>query len=78
MFNDTWKELLHVSFTFIYTPKDRWIGLRNLGSPNEKDETWKERKGLEQPYQFNFLPCLGVFFKIMRWTSTKKEIKKKK
>lgn len=75
MYGDDFKELFHIDLYF--APKDRWIGLRNIGSPNEKEEGWKDRKGLEQKYQLQLIPCIAMNFSITRWTSTKKEKKKK-
>ena len=51
MYGDDFKELFHLDLYFSYSSKDRWIGLRNVGTPSEKDEGWKNRKGVEQRYQ---------------------------
>lgn len=77
MYGDDFKELYHLDLWFSYASKDRWIGLRNVGTPSEKEEGWRERKGLEQRYQFQLIPCIAINFSITRWTSTKKEKKKK-
>ena len=76
MYGDDFKDLVHLNLYFSYTSKDRWIGLRNIGSPNEKEERWKDRKGLEQNYQFQLIPCIAMNFSITRWTSTKGKKKK--
>lgn len=76
MYGDEFTSLLQLDSGFFYTPKDKWIGLRNIQTPNEKEEGWNNRKGLRQQYQLNFLPCLAFVFHITRWTPIKKEKKK--
>lgn len=76
MYGDDFKELYHLDLYISYTPKDRWIGLRNIGPSNEKNEDWKNRKGQEQRYQLQLIPCISMNFSIIRWTSTKEKKKK--
>lgn len=76
MYGDNFKELYHLDLYISYAPTDRWVGLRNIGNPDEKDEAWKYRKGLQQKYQLQLIPCIAMNFSITRWTSTK--VKKKK
>jgi len=76
MYGDDFKELFHIDLYFSYSSKDRWIGLRNIGSPSEKEQGWKNRKGAEQRYQFQLIPCIAMNFSIVRWKSTKEKKKK--
>ncbi len=76
--DDGYKDLGSFHFFFTYSPKERWIGLRNWRRPNNVEERWKERTGKKQLYLLQLIPCLGVAFEITYWTSTKKEVKKKK
>lgn len=75
--DDGYKDLGSFEMFFLYSPKERWVGIRNWRRPEEKKEEWKNRIGQTQLYLLQLIPCLGIAFKITRWTSTKKEKKKK-
>lgn len=76
--HEGYKDLGSFSMYFVYSPKERWIGIKNWGRPEELKEEWKHRVGKKQLYLLQLIPCLGLSFHITRWTSTKKEVKKKK
>jgi len=77
MYGDDHKHLFTVEFHVQIAPRERWIGLRRVGNPAENDQSWLNRKGSVQDWELNLLPCIGIFFKITHWTSTKEKKKKK-
>lgn len=76
--DEGYKELGSFEMFFLYSPKERWIGIRNWRRPEEVKQEWKNRTGQKQLYLLQLIPCLGIAFKITRWTPIKKETKKKK
>jgi len=76
MNDDGYKDLGSFNFFFTYSPKERWIGIRNWRRPDEIEQQWKDRIGEKQLYLLQLIPCLGIAFFITRWTSTKKKGKK--
>jgi len=76
--DDGYHDLGSFEVSFLYSPKERWIGIRNWRHPNTIDQGWKNRTGKKQLYLLQLIPCLGIAFEITRWTSTKKERKNKK
>ena len=71
------KVLGHLDLWFTYNATERWIGLRKVRKGSEKEEGWKNRKGTEITYLFNFLPTLGIVFSSTRWKPIKESKKKK-
>lgn len=76
--NEGYKDLGSFQMYFVYSPKERWMGIRNWRRSEEINEEWKHRVGQKQLYLLQLIPCLGFAFEITRWTSTKKQVKKKK
>lgn len=70
-------DLFHLDWYGVIQPSEKWIGLRSQGSANNVEQAWRERKGKKQRYQLNLLPCVTIVFDYTKWTSTKKEKKKK-
>lgn len=76
--DDGYKDLKCFHFYFVYSPKEKWIGIRNWRQPQTKEQGWNDRIGKKQLYLLQLIPCLGIAFEVTYWTSTKKEVKKKK
>jgi len=76
MNSEGYKDLGSFQMYFVYSPKERWVGIRNWRTPEIKEQQWKERVGEKQLYLLQLIPCLGIAFEITRWTSTKKKGKK--
>jgi len=75
--DDGYADLGSFEMFFLYSPKERWIGLRNWRTPENVEQRWLNRTGTKQFYLLQLIPCLGIAFKITRWTPIK-EAKKKK
>jgi len=75
MNDDGYKDLGSFQMYFMYSPKERWIGIRNWRRPSKVDEGWLNRTGRKQLYLLQLIPCLGIAFEITRWTSIKKNKK---
>lgn len=78
MIDDTHTTIFHFESFLTFTPKERWIGIRNYRDPEQIKEEWKNRKGTKQWYQLNLIPCLGLHFYINRWHVIDPKIEKKK
>lgn len=76
MLDEGYKDLGSFSMYFVYSPKERWVGIRNWRSPSTIEQQWKDRVGEKQLYLLQLIPCLGFAFEVTRWTSTKKKGKK--
>ena len=76
MFGENTKDIFNFEIGCAYTPNEKWIGLRPRNS-NEKKEEWRNREGIETYYQLNLIPCLGLFFSIVRWKKIEEKKKKK-
>ena len=76
--DDGYKDLGSFKLYFLYSPKERWVGIRNWRRPETQEQSWNDRVGKKQLYLLQLIPCLGIAFEITRWTSTKKEVKNKK
>ncbi len=74
--DDGYAELGSCEIFFMYSPKERWIGLKTWRRPNDIDQAWLNRTGKKQLYLLQLLPCLGIAFHITRWTTIKKEKKR--
>lgn len=77
MNDEDYKDLGSFHMYFVYSPKEKWIGIRNWRRVEEIEQKWRDRVGKKQLYLLQLIPCLGFAFEITRWTSTKKEGKKK-
>lgn len=74
--DDGYHDLGSFQMYFLYSPKERWIGIRNWRRPTEIEQRWKNRIGKKQLYLFQLIPCLGIAFEITRWTPIKEKKKR--
>lgn len=75
--DDGYKDLGSFQMYFLYSPKERWMGIRNWRRVEKIEQKWENRTGEKQLYLLQLIPCLGFAFEITRWTPIKPEKKKK-